>query len=1560
MWKRRVITPVHGLLLFLCVWVLCAHETSAITVVSVLRATPATSPLTAGRYANADGTSKLTASTTNTRITLRLSETDGLRDPRLFHQNIVNFTAELVDASNRVVPMSCGVEFEGSHLTYSVQLIDWIPVVQNTMSVPLLQARATAAESWSASLVSNTAGFISDNADLSSSSSSEVNAARRRLLVTTAPSCSKPGVDPVLCYDPQDPLVLGKSLSSDQFNNLVNGVNERYNNLDFILNGTDNPNSATAAQAAQLAGMQQLLDAFKNASRALSDHHDRSENFQKTVSADYDKWLARYNQTANDLNATLDKANIMVKNGAERTKSMFADTQLLLLDAQASLDAMSGDAPRTAFYNSYVLNMATIVQSLIQHVDTIQMENDNDYLAEQALSILMQDMYGNVRVRRTLASLFQVPAAAPGATDLPMSTMQMIAAAQSLNTFLPADLPSPDTTKITPYYFEAVFTWNTYLDYATETSTVAGGDKNYFDVDVGATLAVINPAAAAGTGNPGDKIETARRLIKNTDSSQTRLYANYRRYNVYCTEAHIVSLANSWTSFLQLQQMLGPPGCSVALGTCRCWAYVRRQRCALSKDAADVGNSVFSPSFYAAAEHQPMSVGLDGKTTRRMPMSLRDMGVTCPNNDDVPLPASVTNWFDPSDDNAATGQCTPSAGITSLFSASGKPSCELVTDITVFNAELQQVCSNTVRAGATPTTTTSTMAMAAWFNTQTIKTPIFLNSTQGRCDTHYQMMAVQANTGGETIPFSLYTQQQAALGWYVKLAARAYEMRVYGYVPKHGTSTEQPYYVQGPMRAADTAPYLRDIQNGHMSADWVEPVRVMQTQTMTYGAISSEMIPRYRFTRQQRQQRISLSCNMPGTDEWFAQTAQDVTIQVAADAVEPTTFTWVGWLDDMYLPSDHAFVSFRDSSGTLVNKTRYTFAVPDEAMSSGGPMETREHKIDYVRCGLTCLNKRAAAIDPSYTAADLEQQYNGDIISLIIDDYLRGQEPPLPGLTFNTPVNQQRFTTLTTEEFLAAESRDDFVATAMSDSAHQYFHPLRMADGTGFLALQELQAEADPSYTPVYNMAGPVPLECDMAWFESHNLPPTKQCLFLETHRPIATLDPVYHVFQSWDKQSTMNFADTAFTTTFSFVVAGNSFVGQADAVVTCPPPHMIQLLTAASAAPQLRIYNDKLYNVSMHVLATPSSSTSADQASCTVFDRTQTIAPQQAVIVTLPFATTCDGLSIVVEGMASDIGATPTPPVVSRCWTWSGNLTAEIALAASAALQTSRVAAGQVALSDISSSALLSGLDLTTQVLSLQVGANEMARVNALFNSMKTYSSSTAQTMLRVLSSTSNIDGVPTGSDVEAFRELIQQARLGSSNLRALILAASAYSVAGYSTVLNASIAADAARAVFAKTSAEVMANLTSTADFLHKQLYTSRSLIERSNKTITQFNRDINTLASQLQVLQSIINVYGAMPPTINDKTFVVEGYTTYPNIWRAFADNLYGDLQKIPGAALAVVKTVIKAAADLAKDLACSAVPIFCNGAIMTLLIIIGCIIAFICICGPSIKFLCGGRR
>jgi len=1557
------------LLLLFC----SASTVYSIVPISVLRAAPATSPVRQGVYDGGRPEDSLRTSTANTRITLRLSEEDGVRDPRRFFQNIVNFTTELVDESNRVVPMDCGVEFSGSHVTYSVQLVEWIPVVQRAFDIPILTERATAAESWTSEGHSVTDGIVppggTNDAGEGGGGGGGGGAAGRRLFAAgeRAEICTKPGFDEHLCWDPQDPLVLGKTLDADQFNSLLARANGLQSNVDLIVNPTSG--TATMMQNAQLQEMQDLLESFQNASKALAAHQLSSSSFHHASTAEYDLWQKKYNRTAAELNDVLASANNMVANGAARTKTMFDETSALLLAAQANIDQMATDDPeRVAFYNSYVLQMATIVQSLIHQIDMIQLENDNDYLMEQALSILMQNVYGNVRVRRTLARLFQLPTITddPYAEQTTSSVIQTIADARNLDMFLESAMPAPDVSKITPYYFEVAFAWNTFLDYGKE---MQAGTRNYWDVDVDASLVDIQPTLSV-PGVPATPKETARKLINAGGAGSKRRYANYRRFDVYCSEAHIVSLQNSWSSVIQLQQMLGPPGCSVAAGTCRCWAYVRRQRCTVPWDQNEFTR--LDQAHIRRNQRSPTET-----RNNVIPQSLAELNAGCLRNEDVAA-VNQPNWFNPSDDDARDGSCTQPSGGVNPPSASNKPSCEMITDIVAFNREIEQICNNTVRGELTDTVTTSNMPFAMWVNTRD-RDAVFINATHGYCSTNFQIMAVQANTQGETVPFALYTQQQTALTYYVKLASRAFELRTHGYVPKHGVSREQPYYVQGPMREADTRSYIEDIQNGVMTRTWSDPVRTLRTQTMTYGAISPINIPVYRFTRQERTQRISLACRVPGIEpeeRWVTQTAQDVAIDVDSDSFEPTTFTWVGWLDDMYLPADHDFATFRNGHGQIVNRTRYTFAVPDEAISAGGPLETREHKIDYVRCGLSCLEARAIAIDPTYTVADLTQKYNGDPLSIELDGYLRDQG--LPGITFNDAVNQQRATGIKVEEFLRAEKRQEFSAAAMGDSAHHYFHPLILEDASRFLTQQDLDIGTDdPATTPIVSMSGPIPLRCDMAWFETHNIPPTKQCRFLETHRPIATLDDGERMgaFRSWDQQGFMQFADTSFSTTFSFVVAGMTFVGNADAIVTCPPPHMIQLVVAKNAAaPQLRLFNDKLYNVSIHIHLTPSASSALHADVCVPYDTIVRMAPHETVIATLPFASTCDGLAIQVSAFAppwtNGTGAAddddglllPSDPTqISQCWNWHGNMTMELDRVAHQQLHASRVAAGRTPASELSVSALQSGLDQTTQLLAQQVSANEMARINNLFASMKTYNTETAKTMLRILNTTQGVgpDDIPTNADVDAFRRYVGEARLSSSNLRALILASAAKSAAGYADVVAGASEAELARAAFARTSAEVMANLSSTAQYLHDRLFSSQSLRDRANASLARFQNDLLQLERDVHTLQSIVNVYGTIPLHLVEYKFETRFYLTFPNVWDAFRDNVMDVVGAIPGVVVGLVKDLIEFAVDLTKDILCEFIPFMCDDTIFTIIIIIVCIIVLVVIGFPLIKMCMQAR-
>jgi hypothetical protein len=1347
-----------------------------------------------------------------------------------------------------------------------------------------------------------------------------------------------------LCYDAQDPTVLGETLSAERFDGLLRLAEERAEHVKEFFN-EDGTGTGNRQMEQQLAEMMNLLAAMKQAQTTLSEHQASSERNQKIALNEYNKWYTRYNETAVATEQKMAENERLVVQGAARTQSLFTSLQRSLLDAVASIETGINNPSRTAYYESQVLSLATLTQSLIEQVDAIQMNTDGDYLMQQTLNTLMVNLYGNVGPRRTLARAFRVPPATQEQQDAgitPQSPLQELVRARQMELLVDADLPLPDTTRLTKHYFEAAFVWNTYLDYDAQQES-----QEYWDVDVGATLAEIDPA---GYSEQSDGLDTSLKVAAylmqsgGGGSGTARLYANYRRFDVYCSEAYIVSLQNSWTSFLQLQQMLGPDGCSIEAGTCRCWAYVRRQRCTLA-----AGNdALFSASYFAA--HPTSAPNQDNVMVPTVPQSLADLGVICANSEDNPL-ADEARWFTSSvdlPDVDGHGRCTvPSEGVQPP-AASGRPSCEPVTDIVAFNDELHRVCNQTVRAEPTGGITRSSRTMNMWIHTQPAQ-PLYLNVTYGLCNTNYQIMAIQSNIArSETIPFAFYTQQQAALGQYVKLAARAYEIQTYGYVPRHGTSSQQPYYVQGAMRASNTSRYLADVRDGALTSEWVDPVRLLDAQTMSYGAVSRENIPIYRLTRRSLQQSIALSCQVPGTDDWVAQAAQDIVIEPDVDSVEPTMFTWVGWLDHLYLPEEHAFAVFRNSQGQLVNRTRYLFAVPDEAVSAGGPLETRKHKIDYVRCGRTCLDARAKAIDPTYTADDLQQLYDGDQVSLAIDAALRSADPPLPGLQFHTAINDLRSTAITAEEFLAAEARPRFDVAAMGDSAREYFHPVVLEDGSGYLALQELQADGDPSYTPVLDMSGPIPLRCDMAWFAQHNMQPTRQCRFLESHRPIATLDPVYKQFESWDKASAWRLALKHYRTTFSIVVAGSSFVGEADAVVVCPPPHLIQLLTSSTgasyAAPQLRIYNDKMYEVSLRVRTVPTSNTGRNE-SCLVYDEVQTLASQQAVIVTLPFSTVCDGLAIKITEGGGGLGG-GTPPI---CWSWSGNLTQELAANRLEQLHASRVGAGMAVSTDATQS-LQSGLDLTAQVLAQQVSANEMVRVSMLYNALATYNAGSAAAALRALNQTQRVTAsgqAPTLTALQAFRALIAQTKYTSSNQRALILAAGAKSAADYANVLDAAQNATDARLAFARTSADVMANLTSTAAYLNARYYSAQSLRDRAAASNAKLAADVATLEAKTQLLSAIFNVFGTMPTSVAGHTYFNQPKVVYDDLWDSLFDDLLDGLRGLPGAALALVKQVLKAALDLMKDLLCSTVPLLCNPAILILILIIACAIAFCCL-------------
>jgi hypothetical protein len=1525
----------------------------ALTQVSVLRTVPSTSLGTYGNINPQTGKSLPIANAT-TRITFRLTQEDGTKDPRLFYKNSMAFQSEYVDEQNRVHQMQCTLFKNDPVVVYRVEQVEMIPMHVQTIEIPFLKERVTSAEAWARD-GSSIAAILSGVANNTGSSNSDPQgssafATRRRLLQT--------GNTAIDLNELQNPRgYLGATLTAKEFNASLNDAENMRDNVALLML------DIKAGQKDMVNQIQAISNALQRSKQALDLHTNQSFALQNDTNTLYQQFVNQYAAITKANNQSLIDAAEIQRVGLQRTKQAYVETQGLIQDAKNLVDGILGNPSSTDFYNNMVDQLAVITQTLINKVDYIQLENDNDYLTEQAFSNDLQNLYGNIAERRTLGSLFK-----------PDGPIRKTVDAAGLSLFVPDDVALPGLDNLDPFVFEAAYVYTTALDFGASVSyndPVYPLRTAYYDYDVGMSLDEIQPQMYQPDPNivqqSSSQLMRAQYLIGRGSGTQ-RQYLNYRRITIYCTPQTIIGLQNNWLNLLQVQQLIGPAGCDPDAGTCRCWAYVRRQRCSVqSIPFINVNPTVINRV----------------KTVTRVPQSITDVlsanaqGDSCPNGEEMSS-ASFPSWFDETNDDGTT--CNLVYGT----SATGLPGCQLVTNITLLHTELEAMCLQPLGVVPAQTNGINGVKYAYWQNAEPTHA-YFINSTRLGCSTNYQLMPIQANKYGDTLPFSYYQQQRAAVGAYVKAAARTREIEQYGYLPRMGRSSSQPYYPQGTYHKADPSQYLT--ADGSLPRPWQHPQRIYRGDMMTYAATSPYLVPVYRMRRQTLQQNISITCTIDGT-QTITQQAHDVTIepQNAAGMVgyEPREMWWVGYLDDMIIPASHPFSEFLDAQGRPINETRFLLAVPDEAIGSGTP-ESRRNKINYIRCNQACCDARARSIDPTMTCANLTLNYTSDVTSLAQRRYAEMNGLPVPAE--NPAIDNMRTTAITVDEYLKSELRDTFDPIPSGDTASRYFQPLTFRSDS-FLAAQGILdiQPGQSSYTPLYGLRGPVPLQCDLAWYKQQRLPLPDKCEFLETHEPIANTDPVTGVFSSWDKQGYLEFAQRFYTTTFSIAIPSKAIALDNTVVSTCPQPSDVALLASLTAAPQVRVYNERNYNISLYLYVQPSNQTGG-QANC-LAQRLQTIVqPLETVVLTTPFANMCDQLSIVLFTSTDDhVWSAPAtvdgPPVAETpCWSWSGNVTSELnAIQKQQKLLQSRLQTGQSP-TKLSTDAIASGLSQTTQVVANAVSANEMARTATLYYSSIKYATLMQDTVLRLLNNSvfrSNTT-VPTAADVENARNRLAIAKGIASNLQSLIISTAAQTMQNYDKAINTSASdIDAARAAFSDAANAALANLTATAAYLRQRMVDANALKARYDDASTRLQTDLNVLAYQAAKLDAVSKIFGdvSVARFLQGQRF--QTYPIIPSVW-SIIGNTFESLglgvvdvlthpMELLDFVIGIVMAVIEFGLNLAESIACKLMAIvglgfLCNGSFFVILLIIACVIGglvFCCCFGkPMFRLLCSNR-
>jgi hypothetical protein len=155
-------------------------------------------------------------------------------------------------------------------------------------------------------------------------------------------------------------------------------------------------------------------------------------------------------------------------------------------------------------------------------------------------------------------------------------------------------------------------------------------------------------------------------------------------------------------------------------------------------------------------------------------------------------------------------------------------------------------------------------------------------------------------------------------------------------------------------------------------------------------------------------------------------------------------------------------------------------------------------------------------------------------------------------------------------------------------------------------------------------------------------------------------------------------------------------------------------------------------------------------------------------------------------------------------------------------------------------------------------------------------------------------------------------------------------------------------------------VANLADTAAALRGALLRNQALSARSAAAIQRFDADLALLASQVQNLHAIYRVVGDYPVALRNVTYTARYFTTFPSVWDGLKGNLLGALEAIPELVVGL-KAIVKAAGDLAKSALCALLPgVFCNGAMLTLIVVVVFVIVALCVLGPPLAAFMQQRR
>jgi len=1421
-----------------------------------------------GTYQQNDESIDTSASTT--RVTVTITEQDGLRDPQRYNDNFVSFNTTMLDAKMQSVPVQCMVKFNHSSTRWTARLRSWIPTYVIPQQLIFATDRSLASEQWSSRL-DNQAGTAEDASTPSG----------RRLLEEKKNKCGT------------SPLTVGadNTLSPKEQADCMTAVNDLVNGIDAA---TDNGSAVSAAQAAALAQLKLVGAAFDKLTKLLEEDGATDAKTQKSLNSTYDAFWETYRENAEALERKLNESNALLELQRQRSAEAFLETQNAINRALGNLTMVTGliSSGRRAAYESVLKTLAGTMQYQSTHMDNVQSNIDADISDQQTITRQIQNEYTNTFLRKKIAS-----AIGTGLTPTSGMTLLAVLELMMLQLFTSKD-QTPNTevlNSITPYFYSVSYMWNTY---ATVDTTF---NQGMFDFDVDKT--VVDIYATRGSGTQAIAYDKYRQAEPGQVATNDRTFAHMRNIDISCSDEIYISLQNTVPTMMQLQQLFGPAGCVPGKdGNCRCWATVRRDRCRVRTKTE---SSTFG--FQTSQRNTYLPPTNNAQLTGGLRLSSYNLG--CIDND------ASAPWFDPYDWKT----CQREANSATVISASGKPSCEIITNITLLHKELSSVCGQKIGNAPVATSTTDSFVMQVKDSPISMKVPNRMN----KCSTDYQIMEMESLQFGQTLPKTFYRMQLAQLLGYVAQASRAYELKKYGYVPKHGYSSYKPYITRGVYRAPNVTRYIQEVIDGRLTP-WVDPVVQTKVYTTTYGSISQMFfVPVYDMVRGARTQDVKIDCTFPDNTE-VSQVADYIDIQPAHDngaSIEPTHMIHVGWLE-----------SLREviQTSPFHRAQRHMYAVPDGAIGPEGPIDTRRYTVEYVRCDRTCLYNRLLANSDNPDAVEEE-----DILSYNTHRF-NGNNPLLRELSV--------------DELLRAENiSSNFDPTGILDSAHAYYQPLYFSN-TDFLTLQDQILEGDPNFDPLLLMRGPIPVKCNMSSFDADvNQPfnasfastsdvvPSVMCRYLETHNPISLRDPddEYRTID-WDTAGYIDFADETFRTTFSFTTNG-PLIGDTNVRATCPSPHFINLIPGGITSTFISILNDRSYavtitlDVMMH--GNDTMSTGASQLNCTrANSKSQHIlsSKETTMLPLIVEGSACGNMTFIIRSYDH----TQAQSFVSTCYTWSGDIKHEIQMLADAKLANARVPMSNVESSIIGSPGGQSSAFIGVETQLVQnTGDDIRISFASLFYTTNLFSQINAHQMIDLAKNISAIASdtsvIVTPEVVSRLSRQIEANKLQRENIYTLLQSVTSISMAKHNSVRDAIDEADAALLAFSEAMKNISREFEQTGKILEDSNKVFEQLSQQHNDSIARLRNLNNDLSSKIANLDVMSRLTDRVPLEIRSSPLSSKMVTVMPNFMDSFTsfwEEIGDGIVALPGLIVDLALDLVEYAFELAKKIMDRACKIF----------------------------------